>query len=224
MSLREASLIRVLAGAMLLYTHAVWSLDLVGFFGPEGWLPRDLMRQQLFADRPFVWSYFWWIDSPALLWTVHIAALVVFALLTVGLFSRVVAVLAYVAAISYAMRVTPGAYFGLDRVNCLLAMYLMRGPCGARYSVDAWLRRRGGDGQATGSRKQEAPDGVEPSVTANVAIRLIQLHMCIIYFFSASAKLLGAAWWDGTATWWAVAISEYQSLDMTWLAGWPVPP
>ena len=25
-------------------------------------------------------------------------------------------------------------YFGLDRVNCMLAMYLMLGPCGARYS------------------------------------------------------------------------------------------
>jgi hypothetical protein len=59
-------------------------------------------------------------------------------------------------------------------------------------------------------------------VAANIAIRLIQLHMCVIYFFSASAKLLGAAWWDGTAVWWAVAISEYQSIDMTWLADWPV--
>ena len=28
-------LIRILAGAMLLYTHFVWSLDLTGFFGGE---------------------------------------------------------------------------------------------------------------------------------------------------------------------------------------------
>jgi hypothetical protein len=260
------SLIRVLAGAMLFYTHAVWSLDLVGFFGPEGWLPRDLMREQILFDQPFVWSYFWWIDSPALLWIVHVAALVVFAMLMLGFYSRVVAVLAYIAAISYAQRITPGAYFGLDRINCLLAMYLMLGPCGARYSLDAWLRRRSmvrgeesevrGQGQddakhrsgsrqtsgkpatdtvtsgslatsaaaRAGSLATSATDGaiVGPSVAANIAIRLIQLHMCVIYFFSASAKLLGAAWWDGTAVWWAVAIYEYQSIDMTWLAAWPV--
>jgi hypothetical protein len=231
------ALIRVLAGAMLLYTHAVWSLDLVGFFGPDGWLPPDLMRAQLFDDRPFVWSYFWWIDSVAVLWTVHIAALVVFAMLTLGIFSRIVAVLAYVAAVSYAQRITPGAYFGLDRVNCMLAMYLMLGPCGARYSIDAWLRRRkerargqetADTGRGTGDRGQgtTSSSAVPASVSANVAIRLIQLHMCIIYFFSAAAKLvgtpLGSAWWDGTAVWWAVAIAEYQSADMTWLAGWPV--
>ena len=34
------SAIRVLAGAMLLYTHLVWSFDLTGFFGQNGWLPQ----------------------------------------------------------------------------------------------------------------------------------------------------------------------------------------
>ena len=38
------SAIRVLAGAMLLYTHLVWSFDLTAFFGPNGWLPADLMQ------------------------------------------------------------------------------------------------------------------------------------------------------------------------------------
>lgn len=211
------SVIRVFAGAMLLYTHAVWSLDLWGFFGPAGWLPPDLLQEQFLADHPFVWSYFFWIESPTVLWAVHIAALVVFAMLTVGLFSRTAAVLAFIAAVAYAQRITPGAYFGLDRVNCMLALYLMLGPCGARYSVDRWLAKR--------SSGREAPPRVEPSVAANVAIRLIQIHMCIIYFFSGAAKLVGSpfggAWWDGTAVWWAVAIPEYQSLDMSWLADWP---
>jgi hypothetical protein len=211
------SLIRVLAGAMLFYTHAVWSLDLWGFLGPEGWLPRDILQEQFLDEHPFVWSYFFWIDSPALLWTVHIAALVVFALLMVGLFSRTAAVLAYIAAVAYAQRITPGVYFGLDRVNCMLALYLMLGPCGARYSLDRWLQKRGS--------ADDAPPRVAASTAANVAIRLIQVHMCIIYFFSAVAKLVGspfgASWWDGTAAWWAIAIPEYQSIDMTWLAEWP---
>ena len=39
------SAIRVLAGAMLLYTHLVWSFDLNAFFGPQGWLPTELMQE-----------------------------------------------------------------------------------------------------------------------------------------------------------------------------------
>lgn len=211
------SLIRVLAGAMLLYTHAVWSLDLWAFFGPEGWLPPDILKEQILDEHPFVWSYFFWIDSPTALWAVHIASLVAFALLMVGLFSRVAAVFSYVAAVAYAQRITPGAYFGLDQINGMLALYLMLGPCGARYSLDRWLANRREHGNA--------PPEVEPSAAANVAIRLIQIHMCVIYFFSAVAKLRGApfsSWWDGTAVWWAVAIPEYQSVDMTWLADWPL--
>ena len=32
----------------------------------------------------------------------------------------------------------------------------------------------------------------------------------------------GDTWWDGSALWFAFASLEYQSLDMTWLADWPI--
>jgi hypothetical protein len=210
------SAIRVFAGAMLFYTHLVWTFDLSGFFGRNGWLPVDLMnRVKLYTNDGMArwnWSYFNYIDSPTWLWVVHIAALIVFFCLMIGFFSRTMAVLAYVIAISYANRVTPGAYFGLDKINCLLAMYLMLGPCGARYSIDRiWRLRRG------------APKEVPPSIGANIAIRLIQLHMCIIYLFSALGKLQGESWWNGQAVWYSSANLEYQYLiDMTWLANWPL--
>lgn len=204
------SLIRVLAGGLLLYTHFIWSFDLTGFIGPDGYTPLTYLESV--ADREWsAWSVFHWIKPTWLLWTVHIAALLVFAMLTLGLFSRVAAVLAYLLAVSYAQRVTPGAFFGLDKANCMLAMYLMLGPCGARYSLDRILRLRSGD-------KADPPE----STSANLAIRLLQVHLCIVYLFSGLAKLEGATWKLGTAMWWAAANHEYQSLDLTWLAGWPM--
>ncbi len=89
-----------------------------------------------------LWSYFWYIDSPVTLWIVHILALVVFLLLTLGLFSRTMSVLAYLIAVSYVHRVVPGAFFGLDKINIMLAMYLILGPCGACYSLDRWWKKR----------------------------------------------------------------------------------
>jgi hypothetical protein len=215
------SAIRVLAGAMLLYTHLVWTMDLNAFFGARGWLPAEMMKDYTLEfndpegpDPPIArltWTHFNWVQNyPKLMWTTHIAALFVFFLLTIGLFSRTMALLGYLFAVSYANRVTPGAFFGLDKINCMLALYLMVGPCGARYSVDRlWRLKRGG------------PTEVPPSVTANLAIRLIQVHMCIIYLFSGIGKLHGEQWVMGEASWLSFAMLEYQSMDMTWLAKWP---
>jgi len=217
------SAIRVLAGAMLLYTHFVWSMDLDAFFGPNGWLPQQFMQEvhDLTNDpdgpgpltgRPrLIWSHFNYIESTTLMWTVHILALAVFFMLTIGLFSRTMALLGFLFAVSYANRITPGAYFGLDKINCMLALYLMLGPCGARYSVDRlWRLRRG------------APAEVPPSSAANLAIRAIQVHMCIIYLFSGIGKLQGESWVTGEASWLSFAMLEYQSIDMTWLAKYPL--
>jgi hypothetical protein len=195
------ALIRILAGAMLLYTHSVWTLDLEAFFTSTGWL-GTLERGE------YVVSYHWMVDSPAVLWTLHIASLVVFAMMTVGFFTRTATVLGFFFALSYVGR-APGALFGLDQVNVMLVMYLMLAPTGNAFSVDAWLRRRRG-----------LPEP-EPSVSANVAMRLIQLHMCVVYFFAGASKLAGSTWWDGYAMWLSVANLEYQSIDMTWLAEWP---
>ncbi len=200
--------IRICTGAMLLYTHVVWGLELTTFFGRDGWLsPEAVGRLQ---DGSYAWSYLWWFESPAALWTVHVAALVVFAMLTVGLFTRVVSVLAFIAAVAYVGRAT-GALFGLDQINVMLAMYLMIGPAGDAFSVDRWLK----------ARRTRGPLPVRKSWSSNVAIRLIQLHMCVIYMFAGMGKLTGAAWWDGNAMWMAFGNLEYQSLDMTWMAEWP---
>ena len=202
-------LIRIFAGAMLFYTHLIWSLDLGAFFGTSGWLPEGAV--ELLQKDSYSWSYLWWLqDSPALLWICHLLGLVVFAMLTVGLFSRVVSVLALFIALAYVHRV-PGALFGLDQINVMLAMYLAVGPCGDAFSLDRWLAERRAGG----------PLSMRESWSANLAIRLIQIHLCIIYLFAGMAKLTGPAWWDGTAMWMALGNMEYQSLDMTWLAEWP---
>jgi hypothetical protein len=220
------SAIRVLAGAMLLYTHLVWSLDLNGFMGPNGYLPPKLMHDVHASfndpdgpgpapgDTGAWWSHFYWVQSPKLIWAIHIVALTVFLFLMLGFFSRTMAVLGFLFAVSYANRITPGAFYGLDKVNTMLAMYLMIGPCGARYSIDRlWRLKRG----AT-----EVP----ASSTANLAIRLIQIHMCVIYLFSAIGKLQGYDWPAGVASWLSFDMLEYRSrwglFDMTWTANHPL--
>lgn len=202
------ALLRILSGGMLFYTFAVWSLDLESFLGADSWINNDTAKT--LQSGGYAWSYLWHVDSPGLLWTLHLIALAIIGMFTLGLFTRYTAVLSWLITVAYSHRLN-GALFGLDQVNAMLVMYLMIGPCGAVYSLDRLLRRRRG------------LEGAEPQATisGNVSIRLLQLHLCIIYLFGGISKMRGEMWWDGSAAWYAIANLEYQSLDMTWIARWP---
>jgi hypothetical protein len=210
------ALMRILGGAMLLYTHAVWTLELHSFVGRDSWLTADTaaLLNQGPAGRNFAWSYWYYIHSPALVWTLHITALVVFAMLTAGLFTRVTAVLAWIAVISYCHRLT-GTLFGLDQINALIATYLMIGDSGGAWSLDRWRATR------KSLTTHHSPLGPSPAISTNIAIRLLQLHLCIIYLFGGIGKMRGEMWWDGSALWYAFASLEYQSLSMTWTVRYP---
>lgn len=205
------ALIRICGGMMLFYTHLVWTLELDAFLGAQGYIPVAAAQGYYGDNFRYALSYLWFVDSPTLLWGTHLAGLVVLAALTLGLFTRVTSILSFVIAISYVNRV-PGALFGLDQINVMLATYLMLAPCGAAYSLDRLLAARGAGGPLP-----PAP----PSTAANVSLRLIQLHMCIIYFFAGLGKLQGDSWWHGDALWGAAANLEYQTVDLTWLGNHP---
>lgn len=210
------ALIRILGGGMLLYTHLVWTLGLSDFLGAKSWVTSaTAARLGTGLDgRNFTISYLSFIESPALLWPVHLAALAVFAMLTLGLYTRVVAPLALIATLSYCHRLS-GALFGLDQINVLLATYLAIAPCGAVYSLDRLL--------ASGGRFREGtkPPDTKRHVLTTIATRLIQIQMCVVYLFGGIGKMRGETWWDGSAVWLAAANLEYQSLSLTWLVHQP---
>jgi Vitamin K-dependent gamma-carboxylase len=201
-------LLRILTGLMLVYTHAVWGLALEDFFGPTSWLSPTLVRA--IESQQYVYSFWLWVPHQWM-WPVYALSMVVFVCFTLGFWTRITSALALFAAISYTSRV-PAAMFGLDQINVMLALYLTIGPSGRCLSLDQWLARR---------RLGTAAPIPTPSVSANVAQRLIQVHMCVIYLFAGISKLQGPSWWSGEAMWRAFANLEYQSLDMTWLAWHP---
>ncbi|GAB5441944.1 MAG: hypothetical protein Fues2KO_22930 [Fuerstiella sp.] len=214
-------LMRWLVGGMLLYTHAVWGLQLDAFVGDEGFNSRSLVR---FFQQDQIAPSFWWYVPANWATVVHVTCLVVLFCFWIGFATRLTSALSLLIAISYSYRAQL-ANFGLDQINAILCLYLAIGPSGAKLSVDAFLRKRWGRGWfpfknrlAGGAERQV---GESASVPANFALRLIQVHFCVIYAYAGLSKLQGPAWWSGEATWLAFANLEYQSLDMTWLAWYP---
>lgn len=205
-SSRLLGLMRILVGGMLVYTHLIWSLELQAFFSDRGVLPPEYARL-LYDDAPGLWTHFSWIQTPGAMWTAHAVALATMVLFTLGLWSRFTAILSLLWTISYAHRAT-GALFGLDQINTFLTLYLALGPCGEFFSLDRWIRRR---------RRGMTWD--RHTVMANISLRLMQVHLCVVYLFAGLAKLQGTSWWDGEAIWGAIASADYQSWDVTGLAG-----
>jgi hypothetical protein len=196
---------RWLVGGMLLYTHLVWSLELTTFFADDGVLPRRY-AELLYGPNSGLWTHFHWVQAPAAMWIVHAMALAVMFCFMIGFQTRICGILSFLLAVSYAHRAT-GALFGLDQINGFLTLYLAIGPSGAAFSLDAWLRR-----------KRSLPDQAQPTILANLARRLMQVHLCVVYLFAGCGKLQGASWWNGDAIWGSLASMDYQTFDLTGLA------
>jgi hypothetical protein len=198
--------LRIAVGLITLYWLATLGTDLVYFFGAGGLLPSDVIRQVAEIRGRTSLSYLHWLSSPAELWVAHGAALAVALLFTVGLFTRVTSVLTLVAFLATAHRgsVLTGI---LEPVLAFTLLYLCIAPCGARFSVDAWRRVR------TGHSPSPA------SVSANVATRLLQLHVALVYGMMGITMLSGPtdSWWMGDAMWFLIARPESRIVDMTWL-------
>ena len=198
---KSLGLIRLLTGLIVFYTHLVWTPLLMRFLGPEGMLPQGY-RQQFF-DSSFAWSHFDLCTTPGMIWAAHIVALVVMLLFALGFWTRTTGVVTALFVISYANRAT-GALFGLDQIAGFLVLYLAISNCGDSFSI----AKRLGIGKAQ----------IKSSIGNNIAIRLIQIHLCIVYLFAGLGKCQGEKWWNGEAIWGAVASYEYQTIDMTWMA------
>ena len=217
------SMLRIGTGGMLLYTHLVLATDLLSFLGESAWINNETARQLhdgAFGPSDWSWSYLWYISSPSLLWMHHGLTIGVTAAFMIGLLTRFTAPLAWLLQLMYLHRLT-GALFGLDQIVTYATMYLMLAPCGAKYSVDAWLGKKLSAKRKTIRWLQWLLPDAGPSVAANIATRLFQIHLCVIYLFGGLAKARGTSWWDGTALWYAIANYEYQSMNLTWLGAYP---
>lgn len=218
------ALIRIATGAMLFYSQLVLALRLDDFLGDSAWINNETiaaMHRGDFSPPAASRSYLWHLSGPAAIWGHHLLTMLMSLCLALGLLTRITAPLAWWLQLMLVHRMT-GTLFGLDQITTMLAMYLMLAPCGSVFSLDAILRRRYRvPGRDSGTLRFLFPDA-SPSVATNIATRLIQLHLCVVYLFGGLWKARGTTWWEGTALWFAAANLEYQSLDLTWIGRFPV--
>lgn len=105
-------------------------------------------------------------------------------LLFLGLLSRPAAIVAWFLHLCAAESGGLLAY-GADNFMTTALFYLMLSPLPDRYSFDHWITK-------TKPRNPRA---------LGFWRRVLQVHLCFVYFIGGLAKLLGNGWWDGSNLW-----------------------
>jgi hypothetical protein len=104
--------------------------------------------------------------------------------LLLGLFCRSAGVIAWFLHLCAAESGGLLAY-GADNFMTIGLFYLMLSPLPDRYSLDRRLVKT----------KPKNPQFL------GFWRRVLQLHLCLVYFFGGLGKCLGSGWWDGTNLW-----------------------
>ncbi len=94
--------------------------------------------------------------------------------------------------------------YGVDQFMTIGLFYLMLSPLPDRYSLDRWLRKR----------SPRHPEFL------GFWRRVLQVHLCFIYFFGGLAKCLGSGWWDGSNLWRALIRPPFNVLPPEMLVHW----
>jgi hypothetical protein len=182
-------------------------------------------ERKAFRLGNFTFSLWFHISDPGEMAVAHGVILFIILLFTLGLFTRVTAVLTWLAAVSYIHR-TQQILFGMDTMMNILLLYLMIGNCGAALSLDRLLARRRA-ARASLGRTGTLDDATKAflaappkSVAAGFALRLTQIHFCIIYMAAGMSKLKGASWWNTNAFWDTMANPEFTLIHFQWYEHW----
>lgn len=213
------ALIRICCGAMMTYIHCIWLSQLPNFMGSQAWIDGATIRELHRQD--WAWSWLFYVENPVWLYAHQVFAIAFSLCMTLGLFTRLAVPLTWWMTLMVCHRMT-GALFGLDQVVMMLSMYLIWSRCGSLWSIDALMaKRRQSDNSGRQLNGWFWPTS-DACIANNIATRLIQLHLCIIYLFGGLSKMRGEMWWDGSAMWFSIVNYEYQSLNLTWLGHFPI--
>jgi uncharacterized membrane protein YphA (DoxX/SURF4 family) len=197
-TLRILAPLAILAFMSSRLIHADEWLTAVGFQVPNlgG---RDLVRQPIYLTPLPIWMA--WVLA---------AALVSSGLsLAAGLRTRLAAGV-FAACLVYVALADRLATFTVSKLGAVLAIALFLSPCGVRYGVDAWRRRRA------------EPEAPQPTHVSGPNMLFFQLLLVVIYFGSGICKAHGH-WLEHPYLLWTHLHDSYQT-PVTYALARSLPP
>jgi hypothetical protein len=216
--------IRVCTGLVVI----AWLLLLAGhrgaFFGLDGWVDGKAYRELAWLPEetsfPLGWSLLFWCgNNAALLTATYIVSLSILILFTLGIAVRLTAVVTWVIVVSFT--VNPATHYDADTLLVVLAFYLMIGYLFyddvQKVCTQPRMKPHGPWLQWPGPfRKRRSCDRdalAKGSLSANIALRLLQIHFAMVVVTSGLHKLQSGDWWAGVALWYPLFPPPSAAID-----------
>jgi hypothetical protein len=190
-------------------------LGLGGWFDQQAY--GDIASLPEGSPFPISWSIYYLCGTSAILVDlVYWLSIVVLALFTLGILTRLTSVLTWVALASFTSN--PAIAYDGDYLLTMPAFYLMMGYVliGQRQANQSLLSRVLGPGlmRTSNTNTSERDSGPVESVGANLALRLLQVHFAIVMLASGFHKLQIGEWWGGVAFWYPLYPPFETTADM----------
>lgn len=179
-------------------------------YGQEGLVPWSLSNgivdhylPQLSWLRPLAEM----TGIPADTWVYVLMCLYLLSLaaLLLGKFTRYAAFIAWALQFTFINTGFMGAY-GVETFMHIALCYCVIMPVGAAFSWD----------------KAFSNTVAAESEWHTLSLRVLQLHLCIVYVASGVEKAMGIQWWNGEAIWQALMQGQFARFDMRWMAAYPL--
>lgn len=162
------------------------------FYNSNSLIDRSQALELFDAYQKPLFSWNFWPDSLALV--MQISFLVIMVLMALGKVIRPMIAAAWVIHLGFMHR-NWAAGMGVDTIVSVFLFYF--------------------------SFCEFRPTKIQDSLT-KVMIRMAQVHLSVIYFYTGLEKLRGPQWWDGTAIWTALSNPQMTSFDLLFLKDWPL--
>jgi hypothetical protein len=178
----------------------------------NGLISRTLSEALLSVETPFVPRFGWLVaigervglSEGTLLLAAWWVLLLAGCGLLIGLFSRSCGILSWFLHLCAAKSGGLVSY-GVDSFMTIGLFYLMLSPLPDSYSLGRqWRQRR----------------SAEDRHLLGFWRRVLQIHLCLIYFFGGLTKSLGSGWWDGSNLWRALIRPPFNVISPEILVRW----
>jgi len=194
-------IVRIGVGAAVLFHYGMGTPFLFDLWGDHGWMPPDVA--QAYIAGPWMQSIFYYFTAPWQWIAFHAAFLFCCAALVAGWRTSWVKWIVLLGQISYDHRNLTIVY-GADSIVACLLFILCLAPVGRAMSLDRV--------RAVRAAKRANLEATLPPYTspwAGACIRLMQIQMAVLFFYSATDKLRVEEWWNGDAVWLALSTYEF---------------
>lgn len=200
----QVALLRI-CFSLIMFTYYLSRIpDLNLFFTNQGLLPVEYFPNHEYFRHHF--SILFYVDNLFLIHALHAVFLLSLLFMCFGAFTRYASIVAWFLHLMFVAR-NPAIQYGADLVASFYFLYFCFAKSNTRFTF---------------CKPSIVPkENSTAAILHSMALSLMRVQLCVIYFYAGTSKLKGARWWNGSAIWDVFTMEGLVRWDLSFIAYFP---